>query len=157
MSLSTLALKRYRKGFGWAFLTSLVILMSSNIVWLAAPQSISPKPHPPDVNIGSPTSPPSSEGGGGGGGGPGGGGKPSDSLPNATPSNPTDLSLYISAISLLTSMASFVGFFFTSLISWRKERREQRHSEVDLEKKTLELEKLRRELGPKPKRPNAAK
>jgi len=59
------------------------------------------------------------------------------------------LSLYISAASLLTSTASLAGYFFTSIVTWRRERRQQRHSELDLEKKKLELEKLRRELADK--------
>ena len=67
----------------------------------------------------------------------------------------------ISLASLATSGASLAGFCITSAISWRRERREQRHSDVDLEKKRLEIEKLRSDLvarAPVPKnpRPNAS-
>ena len=61
-----------------------------------------------------------------------------------TPSGsaPSEVSLYISIASLATSAASLAGFLLTLALAWRKERRESRHSEVDLERKKLELEKL---------------
>jgi hypothetical protein len=43
-------------------------------------------------------------------------------------------------------LTSLVGFFFTTAVAWRKERREQAHADVELEKKKLEVEKLRQEL-----------
>ncbi len=56
----------------------------------------------------------------------------------------------------VTSVTSLVGFIITTVIGWRKEKREaaladveRRKLEVDLEKSRLELEKLK---GSKPKR-----
>ena len=49
-------------------------------------------------------------------------------------------------VSLLTSVTSLLGFLFTTVVAWRKERREQQHSDLDLEKKRLEVERLRQEL-----------
>jgi hypothetical protein len=40
----------------------------------------------------------------------------------------------------------------TTIITWRKERRERDHASLDLEKKKLELEKLRREIDKPPRR-----
>ena len=76
---------------------------------------------------------------------------------NAPPSEPgpsvesvrdsINLAVLISVASLVTSLTSLVGFFFTTAVAWRKERREQVHADVELEKKKLEVEKLRLELG----------
>ena len=60
-----------------------------------------------------------------------------------------DVTFLISLASLATSGASLAGFVITSGLAWRKERREAKHSEVDLEKKKLEVEKLRLELAAK--------
>ena len=61
-------------------------------------------------------------------------------------SPPPNFSLLISIASLTTSSASLLAFCITGFVSLRKERREGRHSYLDIEKKKLELEKLRREL-----------
>jgi hypothetical protein len=37
----------------------------------------------------------------------------------------------------------------TTIITWRKERRESNHAAIDLDKKKLELEKLREEITAK--------
>ena len=151
MPYSTAQLKRYRRGFGWAFLVSFVALLISNVVLFALPTPTSSNQPPVNVIPGPPSEP--GPGGGGGGGGSGSGGGHTNPPGAGTSSNSTDLSLFISAASLLTSTASFAGFFFTSVVAWRKERREQRHSELDLEKKRLELEKLRFELQSKQEQP----
>lgn len=52
----------------------------------------------------------------------------------------------VSAVSVLTSVTSLIGFLVAAGISWRKERREGEHSDLDIEKKKLELEKLRLEI-----------
>jgi hypothetical protein len=57
------------------------------------------------------------------------------------------LAMLISVASLLTSLASLGGFCFTTAVAWRRERREQQHADVELERKKLEVEKLRIELG----------
>lgn len=49
--------------------------------------------------------------------------------------------------SLVTSCTTLIGFIVTTIITWRKERRESDHASIELEKKQLELEKLRREIG----------
>ncbi|HET6806375.1 MAG TPA: hypothetical protein VFH59_13140 [Frateuria sp.] len=64
----------------------------------------------------------------------------------------TNLSTIISVTSLLTSFTSLGGFFFSTAVAWRKERRDQENADVELEKKKLELEQLRRELEVRKKR-----
>jgi Fic family protein len=49
--------------------------------------------------------------------------------------------------SFITSITTLIGFVVTTVIAWRKERRESVHASVELEKNKLELEKLRREIG----------
>jgi heme A synthase len=51
--------------------------------------------------------------------------------------------------SLVTSVTTFLGFLVTTVMTWRKERREGDHASVQLEKNKVELEKLRREIGDK--------
>jgi hypothetical protein len=47
--------------------------------------------------------------------------------------------------SFLASCITLIGFLVTTVITWRKERREPEHSSVDLDKNKLELEKLRQD------------
>ena len=49
--------------------------------------------------------------------------------------------------SFIISVTTLIGFLVTTLMTWRKERRESVHASVELEKNKLELEKLRREIG----------
>jgi hypothetical protein len=51
--------------------------------------------------------------------------------------------------SLLTSCATLIGMLVTTIVMWRKERRESEHATIDLEKNKLELEKLREEISAK--------
>ena len=53
---------------------------------------------------------------------------------------------------ILTSFTTFIGLVVTTIITWRKERREGNLASFELEKKKLELEKLRREVNKTPKR-----
>ena len=71
---------------------------------------------------------------------------PAVSIPQSITPETVTLSILISIASLLTSLASFVGFFITTALALRKEKREQRQADLDLEKKRLEIEKLRQEL-----------
>ena len=120
MARTLAQIKRYRSRFGWIFLVSIAILFVSNMVWLAAPMSNAPLPPQPS---------------------------PSPS-PSPLPAPDTiSLAMLISVASLLASLTSLLGFFFTTAVAWRKERREQAHADVELEKKKLEIEKLRLELG----------
>ncbi len=57
--------------------------------------------------------------------------------------------------SILTSVVSFVGFLTTTIITWRKEKREsdlaameRKKLELELEKSKLELEELKRKNRP---------
>jgi hypothetical protein len=54
--------------------------------------------------------------------------------------------MLISVATLVTSVTSLFGFFFTTGIAWRKERREQQVADLDLEMRRLEVEKLRLEV-----------
>jgi hypothetical protein len=57
-----------------------------------------------------------------------------------------DISAILAITSLLTSLTSLLAFFFTTLLIWRKEKREQQQAELDLEKKRLEFEKMYLEI-----------
>ncbi len=72
-----------------------------------------------------------------------------DPQPTAQVSGP-NTTIIVSVISLLTSITSLLGFFSTTLLAWRKEKRETITAELEIRKKELELEKLRAELA-KPK------
>jgi len=48
---------------------------------------------------------------------------------------------------LLVSVSSLIGFVLNSVLSIRKERRETQTFKLELEKKALEIEQLRMELG----------
>jgi hypothetical protein len=74
-------------------------------------------------------------------------------LPEAQPA--IGLALIISVASLLTSVTSLAGFFITTGIALRKEKREQQHSDIDLERKKLEIEKSRLELESRGQEPPA--
>ena len=50
-------------------------------------------------------------------------------------------------VASLSSFTTFSGLLVTTLITWRKERRETYHASVEPENNKLELEKLRREIG----------
>ena len=52
------------------------------------------------------------------------------------------IAIILSIISLLTSLTALLGFFSTTVLAWRKEKREERHSELELRKKELEIQKL---------------
>lgn len=50
------------------------------------------------------------------------------------------------AISVATSIVSLVGLLSTNLLAWRREAREDRAAELQLQRQQLEIEKLRLEL-----------
>ena len=140
MALSTAILYKYRRRFLWAFAASVLVLVISiaSLFTLSAPVPMSTSPPP--------VAQPGGNGGGGGGGGGSGSGQGSGGgSGNAQP----DVTFFISLASLATSGASLAGFLLTSGLAWRKERRESKHSEVDLERKRLEVEKLKMELAAK--------
>jgi len=61
----------------------------------------------------------------------------------------------ISVVSLLTSLTSLIGFFSTTILAHRKDRRETQAAQLAIEKSQLEVEKLRRELGKSKEEPNS--
>jgi len=76
----------------------------------------------------------------------------------------------ITGVTLVTSLTSLLGFLSTTVLAWRKEKRDSAALLFDNEKKELELEKLRLELEKmkteekeskekesKPKRPRKSK
>jgi hypothetical protein len=121
----TSGLKKKRKIFGWVFLVSILVFFASNMIWTMAPMS------PPEMNapIGAilrdSTAPPSH-------------------VPNSAA---LDTAVVVSVVSLLTSLTSLVGFLSTTVLAWRKERREAVSAELEIKKKELELEKLKIELA----------
>ncbi len=50
------------------------------------------------------------------------------------------------AVSVATSIVSLIGLLSTNLLAWRREAREARSAEVQLERQQLEIEKLKLEL-----------
>lgn len=52
-------------------------------------------------------------------------------------------------VTMITAITTFLGFVTTTIITWRKERRESAHAAIELDAKKLELEKLRREIETK--------
>ena len=59
---------------------------------------------------------------------------------------PVPASSLVLVISTATSIASLIGLLSTNLLAWRREAREARSSEIELERQRLEVEKLRLEL-----------
>ncbi len=50
------------------------------------------------------------------------------------------------AISVATSIVSLIGLLSTNLLAWRREVREARSAEIQIQRQQLEIEKLRLEL-----------
>jgi hypothetical protein len=59
---------------------------------------------------------------------------------------PVPASSLVLVISTATSIVSLIGLLSTNLLAWRREAREARSSEIELERQRLEVEKLRLEL-----------
>lgn len=60
-------------------------------------------------------------------------------------------------ISLISTLITAAGFISTTALAWRKELREGEQSLLERERRLLELEKLRREVGaPTPGAPQSA-
>ena len=82
--------------------------------------------------------------------------------PPVTPSPPQNSDSMGSTVlvgSIITSVTSLIGFITTTLITWRKEKREASLAEVqrkkletELEKSKLELEELKKSKGKKRKK-----
>ena len=50
------------------------------------------------------------------------------------------------AVSVATSIVSLIGLLSANLLAWRREARESRSAEVQLQRQQLEIEKLKLEL-----------
>ncbi|MFM0086912.1 hypothetical protein PQR46_08230 [Paraburkholderia sediminicola] len=66
-------------------------------------------------------------------------------LPPA-PEPPSTVALCTALASFVTALVALVGFIYTSLLTWRKEKRETLLNDLEVEKRRLENEKLRRDL-----------
>jgi len=89
-----------------------------------------------------------------------------NSAANSTTAKPNEESGYgwivLGGVSFVTSLTSLLGFISTTVLAWRKEKRDVEVIRIENEKKELELEKLKWELEklkqaeaekePKPKR-----
>jgi uncharacterized membrane protein len=71
--------------------------------------------------------------------------------PKTEVSTATELMTLVSMVSLGTSATSLIGFFITTAFAWRKEWREGKSANVELEKKRLEVEMLRLDIEKKRK------
>lgn len=69
---------------------------------------------------------------------------PGDTPSNASPETTVGPKVLF-VTSIATSVTSLMGFAFTWVFAWRKERREDALAKVELELKTKELERVRRE------------
>jgi hypothetical protein len=122
MTLSSAQLARFRLLFGWLFVVSLVVCVGFS-AFISLPENSPTVRH---ITLTGHDVPPP---------------------PMLEPaSSGLNLPLVISLSSLMTSATSVLGFFITSVLAWRKERREGKHHGLDLEKKMLEIERLRLEL-----------
>ena len=123
------SLKKKRKIFGWLFLASILVFFASIMLFTLAPMATPPESAPPQPNGGqkesTPEPPPAQA--------------PRTFLPGTA--------VVVAVVSLLTSITSLVGLFSTTVLAWRKEKREKVSSELEIKKKELELEKLRQELA----------
>lgn len=122
----TSGLKKKRRLFGWVFLVSILVFCASNMIWTMAPMSPPEEPAPPISATPLDLPPPPTH-------------PPVSSAP--------DTAVVVSVVSLLTSLTSLVGFFSTTVLAWRKEKRETVSAEIEIKKKELELEKLKIELA----------
>jgi uncharacterized membrane protein len=59
---------------------------------------------------------------------------------------PVPASSLVLLISTATSVVSLIGLLSTNLLAWRREAREARASEIQLQRERLEIEKLQLEL-----------
>ena len=59
---------------------------------------------------------------------------------------PAPASSLVLIISTATSVVSWIGLVSTHLLAWRREAREARSTEIQLQRQQLEIEKLRLEL-----------
>ncbi len=124
-------LRKKKRVFGWIFIASTVVFFASNMLFSLSPMFPLPDPSPP-VHVGPPGGPP-----------------PDSSPPSGSPNNSGDLdtAVMVSLVSLLTSITSLIGFFSTTVLAWRKEKREVISSNIEIKKNELELAKLRMELS----------
>jgi hypothetical protein len=64
------------------------------------------------------------------------------------PANASDREIdALGIISLLASVASLIGFASSTYLKWRTDKRETREAALEWQRKELEIEKLRLELG----------
>ena len=124
------SLRKKRRIFGWLFIASILVFFASNILFTLSPMSPIENAEPLLQNS-TPIDP-----------------TPPLPPPSQAPSvSVLDTAIIVSVVSLLTSITSLVGFFSTTVLAWRKEKRETLSAELEIKKKELELEKLRVELG----------
>jgi hypothetical protein len=68
------------------------------------------------------------------------------SSPRPNPTESPTAPVIAATAAAMSSLAALVGVFLTTLLAWRKERRESYHTAVELEKKSLEITELRKKL-----------
>ena len=154
-SLSTESLKKKRRIFGWLCIASFSVFLSTNFFWNPSPEDID--------DIGNCSVNPSNGGTltyscsvsiSGNGNITAGITDDNQDLqsqyqPQSTNSQSTfrhESAVYLSIVSLFTSLTTLIGFVSTTALAWKKEKREALAAEVELKKGELELEKLRLEI-----------
>ena len=119
------SLKKKKKIFGLVFLASICVLAAINIQWPMLSVESPPKTIGDSIDPNQPPMPP----------------------PKAANGHGLSVAVVVSVISLLTSLTSLIGFFSATILAWRKEKREALSTELEIAKKELEIEKLRKELA----------
>jgi hypothetical protein len=110
--------RKSRTFFGWIFILSLLIFLVSGVMTTL------------DMGAGEKAAPP----------------PPADATARLLPME-TDHSAIVLGASLVTGVTSFLGFLSTTILGWRREKREVEAAARDAQIKDLELQKLKRELG----------
>jgi|WetSurMetagenome_2_1015567.scaffolds.fasta_scaffold00030_32 hypothetical protein len=118
------SLKKKRKIFGWLFLVSILVFIAAYILLSGVSKESAP-PLSKDTIHSQTLS--------------------RQSIQAQSASGP-DTTVIVAIVSLLTSIMSLVGFFSTTVLAWRKEKRETVAAALEIKKQELELEKLRAEL-----------
>lgn len=124
-------LKKKRKIFGWVFVASILVFFASSMVLTLASMRSDEFWASEEQILKEPSR---------------------ETLPHplsnqALSPSALDTAVIISVVSLLTSLTSLVAFFSTTILAWRKEKRETVMAELEIKKKELEIEQLKIKLA----------
>lgn len=143
METSLPQLRKRRRRFAWAFTISTAIFMvSTSTSFLLHNETAHIAPSQSSPPAAQPSLPYPGQGGGGGAYNV----EPPRTPIGSTGSSVNNAPLLTAFAALVTALVTLGGFLYTSVLTWRKERRDAVLAELDVEKRRLENEKLRRDL-----------